>query len=34
MDGRDIGTTVFPRAEMKVFVDASLRCAPDVAIRN
>ena len=23
MDGRDIGTTVFPRAEMKVFVDAS-----------
>ena len=23
MDGRDIGTTVFPDAEMKVFVDAS-----------
>lgn len=23
MDGRDIGTTVFPNAEMKVFVDAS-----------
>lgn len=23
MDGRDIGTTVFPQAEMKVFVDAS-----------
>ena len=23
MDGRDIGTTVFPHAEMKVFVDAS-----------
>lgn len=23
MDGRDIGTTVFPAAEMKVFVDAS-----------
>lgn len=23
MDGRDIGTTVFPEAEMKVFVDAS-----------
>lgn len=23
MDGRDIGTTVFPRAEMKVFVNAS-----------
>lgn len=23
MDGRDIGTTVFPTAEMKVFVDAS-----------
>lgn len=23
MDGRDIGTTVFPKAEMKVFVDAS-----------
>lgn len=23
MDGRDIGTTVFPSAEMKVFVDAS-----------
>lgn len=25
MDGRDIGTTVFPEAEMKVFVDASPR---------
>lgn len=25
MDGRDIGTTVFPHAEMKVFVDASPR---------
>ena len=23
MDGRDIGTTVFPSAEMKIFVDAS-----------
>ncbi len=23
MDGRDIGTTVFPHAEMKVFVNAS-----------
>lgn len=23
MDGRDIGTTVFPNAEMKIFVDAS-----------
>ncbi len=23
MDGRDIGTTVFPHAEMKIFVDAS-----------
>ena len=23
MDGRDIGTTVFPDAEMKVYVDAS-----------
>ena len=23
MDGRDIGTTVFPRAELKIFVDAS-----------
>ncbi|MDE6843781.1 MAG: (d)CMP kinase, partial [Muribaculaceae bacterium] len=23
MDGRDIGTAVFPQAEMKVFVDAS-----------
>ena len=23
MDGRDIGTTVFPDAEMKIFVDAS-----------
>lgn len=23
MDGRDIGTTVFPKAEMKIFVDAS-----------
>ena len=23
MDGRDIGTTVFPEAEMKIFVDAS-----------
>lgn len=25
MDGRDIGTTVFPDAELKVFVDASAR---------
>lgn len=25
MDGRDIGTTVFPHAEMKVFVNASAR---------
>lgn len=25
MDGRDIGTTVFPKAEMKVFVDASAK---------
>ena len=23
MDGRDIGTTVFPDAELKIFVDAS-----------
>ena len=23
MDGRDIGTTVFPHAELKIFVDAS-----------
>jgi len=26
MDGRDIGTTVFPDAEMKVFVNASPEC--------
>ena len=25
MDGRDIGTTVFPNAELKIFVDASAR---------
>lgn len=25
MDGRDIGTTVFPAAELKIFVDASAR---------
>ena len=30
MDGRDIGTTVFPQAEMKVFVDAS----PEVRARR
>ena len=30
MDGRDIGTTVFPDAEMKVFVDAS----PEVRARR
>lgn len=30
MDGRDIGTTVFPHAEMKVFVDAS----PEVRARR
>lgn len=30
MDGRDIGTTVFPNAEMKVFVDAS----PEVRARR
>lgn len=26
MDGRDIGTAVFPQAELKVFVDASAEC--------
>lgn len=26
MDGRDIGTSVFPQAELKVFVDASAEC--------
>jgi len=26
MDGRDIGTAVFPHAELKVFVDASAEC--------
>lgn len=30
MDGRDIGTTVFPDAEMKVFVDAS----PEIRARR
>lgn len=30
MDGRDIGTTVFPDAEMKIFVDAS----PEVRARR
>lgn len=30
MDGRDIGTTVFPQAEMKVFVEAS----PEVRARR
>lgn len=30
MDGRDIGTTVFPQAELKVFVDAS----PEVRARR
>lgn len=30
MDGRDIGTTVFPGAEMKIFVDAS----PEVRARR
>lgn len=30
MDGRDIGTTVFPKAEMKVFVNAS----PEVRARR
>ncbi len=30
MDGRDIGTTVFPKAEMKVFVEAS----PEVRARR
>ena len=30
MDGRDIGTTVFPQAELKVFVTAS----PDVRARR
>ncbi len=30
MDGRDIGTTVFPEAELKVFVDAS----PEVRARR
>ena len=29
MDGRDIGTTVFPRAELKIFVDAS----PEISAR-
>jgi len=27
MEGRDIGTVVFPHADVKIFLDAALRCA-------
>ncbi|MDE6682421.1 MAG: (d)CMP kinase [Muribaculaceae bacterium] len=34
MDGRDIGTTVFPDAEMKVFVDASPEVRADRRVKE
>lgn len=34
MDGRDIGTTVFPQAEMKVFVDASPEVRADRRVKE
>lgn len=34
MDGRDIGTVVFPDAELKLFMTADPRCAPAGATTN
>ena len=33
LEGRDIGTVVFPDAELKFFLTASPRCAPGAATR-
>ena len=34
MDGRDIGTVVFPQAELKLFMTAQLRNEPTRGIRK
>ncbi len=34
MDGRDIGTTVFPDAELKIFLDAPAECRAERRVRE
>ena len=34
MEGRDIGTVVFPRAELKIFLEATRKCARSGAGKN
>ena len=31
MEGRDIGSVVFPHADLKIFLDAPPKCAPSAA---